>query len=378
MAKPVNPQQSVKMAKSNVVTVPPDRNLPVQEQVKDAKVKIIESEQAKGQGSIKKGDDGTPLQIDSNPAAMKESKTQFETDENGDVVSESQELPTWTCKVEGQPKEAQWTVGEVFHLECEGTSVNFSSVKLQFKHKERQDYALKILEVEKQTSNSLFLKVTSYNAGAHQFDQSSLLDDSVPVLKIEPFKVAVQTVIRDPQQKPFGPAAPFKLSYPAWLWVMLGVVLLGGLFLSLFRLKRRAQMRKVLEELKQHNTALGAFNQFNKDIRSLGRQYIFGKSEGWPEQKRERYIESLDSVFRMYLLREFYVPALDWGSGLVVRTISKQDKKRFPIYGDELRKFLKEIDRAKNDSDKIQMHDCKQLTQMAKKVSQSIWKVRKN
>ena len=80
----------------------------------------------------------------------------------------------------------------------------------------------------------------------------------------------------------------------------------------------------------------------------------------------------------MYLLREFYIPALDWNSSHVVRSLSKEDKKRFNAYGSGLKKFLSELDRARKDSEKIQVHDCKQLTQMAKKVSQDIWKVRKN
>ena len=284
----------------------------------------------------------------------------------GEAETKPAPLPKWNCRVEGQPKDQQWTVGEVFHLDCEGPSVEFLSTELQFKHKEEQTYALRILEVEKQSENSLSLQVTAYNAGNLQLDESSIMDQKVPMLKVEPITLQVKSVIQDPAQKPFGPILAMKLAYPNWLWIALGGAVLILAFFSIFRWRRKRQMLKVIEELKQHNTALGAFNQFNKDVRTLGRQYIFGKKEDWSETKRKQYVENLDEAFRMYLLREFYIPALDWNTNLVVRTISKQDKKEAKIYSDDLRKFLKEIDRAKSDTEKLKMHDCKQLTQMAK------------
>lgn len=286
-------------------------------------------------------------------------------------------VPTWNCRVEGAPKSESWTVGEVFGLHCEGPSAEFYSTELTFKEEGKTGYELRVLEVVKQSENSLDLKATSYVPAVHQFQKLAIVDQKVVVVKVEPFTLPLKSVITNPEQKPFGPIMAMKMSYPMWIWIVLALILIGGAFFGLFRINRKAQMRKVIEELKQHNTALGAFNQFNKDVRTLGRQYIFGDEKSWNENKKQRYLESLDEVFRMYLLREFYVPALDWNSSLVLKTISIQDKKRYGIYGDHLQKFLKELDRARADSNKIQVHDCKQLTQMAKRVTQSIWKVRK-
>lgn len=287
------------------------------------------------------------------------------------------QLPSWNCRVEGSPKEAQWTVGEVFHLNCEGPKAEFLSTELQFKSSEKFHYQLRVLEVEKQTDNSLYMKVTSYNPGQHNFEKLYIMDQGEEVVSVEPIAFSVKSVIEKPDQKPYGPIMAFRMTYPSWLWMSLSLVFAMSLFFLIFKWRRRLQMRKVIEELKQHNTALGAFNQFNKDIRLLGRKYIFGKKEEWAVEKKHRYVESLDGIFRMYLLREFYVPALDWNSSLVLKTISKQDKKSYSLYGDDLQKFLKELDRAMQDSEKLKNHDCKQLTQMAKRVTQSIWKVRK-
>lgn len=287
------------------------------------------------------------------------------------------DVPQWNCRVEGTPRDQQWTVGETFDLVCEGPSAEFLSTELSFKEEGKTGYELRVLEVTKQTENALDMRVTSYVAKPHEFKKLYIMDQGEAVVGVDAFTLPMKSVITDPQQKAYGPAGPMSLAYPIWIWLVLGGVLLFGLFFGLFRMNRRAQMRRVIEELKQHNTALGAFNQFNKDVRILGRQYIFTETPGWPDLKKQRYLDQLDEIFRMFLLREFYIPALEWRSSLILKTISKQDKKKFAAYSDDLQSFLKEMDRAKQDVHKVQLHDCKQLTQMAKRVSQSIWKQRK-
>lgn len=286
-------------------------------------------------------------------------------------------LPQWTCKVETMPKSDQFTVGEIFDLICEGPKATFLSADVHFEEEGQSPYRLRVLEVLEQTDNKLSMKATSYLAQPHKFEKTFIVEQGKKVVQVEPFQLQLKSVITQPQQKPFGPMGPLRLAWPNWLWISLAVLLVLAALYALFTLRRRSQMRRVLDELKQHNTALGAFNQFNKDVRLLGRQYVFSDTKGWSEQQKSRYLENLDEIFRMYLLREFYVPALEWNSALVVKTLSKQDKNRFVAYGPELKKLLKELDRAKDDVDNLQVHDCKQLTQMAKKVTQSIWKVRK-
>ena len=287
-------------------------------------------------------------------------------------------LPFWTCQIESSPRDGEWTVGEIIPLSCEGPSVAFESSELELAHADPlQKHSLKILEVNRQTENNLQLKVTTYTPGPNEFKATVLLDKGRPVLQVESLIIPTKSVLEKPDQKPYGPISALKLGYPVWLWISLVTVLIGLLFFVLFRLRRKVQMKKVIDELQQHNTALGAFNQFNKDIRQLGRNYIFGEQKAWPEEKKFRYVQSLDEIFRMYLLREFFVPALDWDSSLTLKTLSKQDKKRFFRYGHELKRVMQELDQAKKDSDKLKSQDCKQLTQMTARVSQQIWKARK-
>lgn len=288
---------------------------------------------------------------------------------------ENPTLPKWVCRVDGAPQDGQWTVGEVFHLECEGTRVQFGSTDIKFKLSEKQDYALNVLAVDKQTENSISLKATSYRPGNHNLEDVQVVESGVGKFVMEPIQLQVKSIIKDPKQKPFGPILAMKLAYPIWLWVILGLVVLGLAFWGVFRFRRNAQMKKVIEELKQHNTALGSFNQFHKDLRTLRRKNIY--TDKWPVEKKERYIESLDEIVRMYILREFYIPALDWNTNLIVKEISRSDKRRFSHYGSSLKKLLNELDRAKSDIEKVQVHGCEQLTLMAVKVSQEVWQKRK-
>lgn len=291
------------------------------------------------------------------------------------VKPDLSQLPRWVCRVEGNPQDNQWTVGEVFYLECEGPQVDFQTSNLKFQLPEGQEYALQILSVVKQSGNALSLKATTYKAGVHDFKDLPLAEGESSKFVMEPLQLSVKSVIQDPQQKPYGPIMAMKLSYPVWLWFILLAFVLLWAFYGIFRFRRNVQKKKVIEELKQHNTAIGAYNQFNKDLRTLRRKNIF--TENWNQEKKQKYIESLDEIFKMYLLREFYVPALDWNSKLILKEISKDDKRRFAGYQDTLKKFLKEMERAKSDVEKVQVHDCKQLTQMALRTTQTVWQKRR-
>jgi hypothetical protein len=299
-------------------------------------------------------------------------------EESESLVKENEpQLPEWTCIIENSPQDSEWTVGEVIEMECQGPRAQLSSGQMDFIHPEPdQKYRLKILGFESDSENQLQLKVTSYNPGAHELNDLKIAMDGRPIIKVEPLTLPVKTVIQSEEVKPYGPVMAVKLGYPYWLWGVLALIVLSALFYFIFRYRRNLQMKRVVEELQQHNTALGAFNQFNKDIRKLGRDYIFGELTDWSPQKKQRYVESLDEIFRMYLLREFFVPALDWDSSLVLKTLARQDKKRFAQYGSDLAVMLQEFDQAKRDADKLQSKDCRQLNQMAKKVSHSIWKAR--
>ena len=186
-------------------------------------------------------------------------------------------LPLWACELEGRLKTEALTVGEVFQMDCKGPTAELLSADLQFKDEKGKQYKLHILEVLDESENNLQLKAVSYRPGDHKFKKLFIEDQGQPVVRIESLDFKVKSVLKNSMQKPYGPVMAMKLSYPSWLWMAfvfpLVVILLG----LLFWWRRKLQMLRVIERLKKHDTALGAFNQFNKDMRLLERKSVFKK-----------------------------------------------------------------------------------------------------
>ena len=289
------------------------------------------------------------------------------------------DIPKWNCRLDSQPKNGSFTVGEIFILVCEGESVQFDSSEISFLTYKKNAYLLNILKAVKIESNEAIFEATSYRVGKVDLGEVVAAVNNQQKFRLGGLIIPVKSVMNPakPQKEPFGPIGPMKLSYPQWLWFSIVGLLLAVVGWSVFSFRRREQRKKVLEELKKHNTALGAYNQFNKDLRTLSRKHIFSHHQKWQPEDIEKYVTNLDEIFRMYLLREFVIPALDWKTNLVLKQIKKEDKKNWQGYGDSLFKLLKELDRAQTDLNKVKMEDCQQLTQIARRVTQSIWQKRK-
>lgn len=313
---------------------------------------------------------GVPVAPGKSPVAPSSEEETFKIDPK---------IPQWSCRLDSQPKDGAFTVGEVFILACEGEAVQFDTSGVSFLTYEKNAYLLNILKAIKLESNEAIFEATSYRVGKVDLSEVVAAVGESQKFRLGGLIIPMKSVMNPakPQKEAFGPIGPMKLSYPKWLWLSIIGVLVLVIGWSVFSFRRRVQRKKVLEELKKHNTALGAYNQFNKDLRHLNRKYIFSKHKKWNDGDVEKYVMNLDEIFRMYLLREFVIPALDWKTGLVVKHIKREDKKNWIGYGDSLFKFLKELDRAQNEVGKVKMEDCQQLTQMARKVTQHIWQKRK-
>lgn len=300
--------------------------------------------------------------------------------ESSDLNREKSEdaVPEWSCRVDSAPSDSKgFTVGERFTLLCEGERADFSKGDLFFQLPESLLYALRVLDVEEATSNKVVLTVTSYMAGSLDLKDLYFAEDGVEKFKVKPFALAIQSVIQNPEQKPFPPRTALRLGYPLWVKIAGGSLVFLFLLALFYRWYRKEQKQRTINNLRKHSSALGAYNQFNKDLRGVGRNYIFSSHKPWDQNQVKEYLEKLDTLFRMFILREFLVPANQWSSSAVVKEIKKYDKSRFPRYGSHLAKLLKELDRARKVEDQVSMEDCKQLTLLSRKVSQKIWLVRK-
>jgi len=307
-------------------------------------------------------------------------RTNKNTDNNTDknTNNNTEEPPLWNCRVDSTPADKKgFTVGERLSLVCEGERVSFGQGDMYFQLPENLLFAIRILDIDEVTSNRMSLTVTTYIAGKIELKDVYFAEDGVERFKVKPFIIASQSVIKNPEQKPFPPRTGVRLAYPAAIKMSLGALGFLILLYLFYRWYRRDQKQRVLYSLKKHSSALGAYNQFNKDLRGLGRNYVFSSHSPWSQDQVKKYLESLDALFRMFLLREFLVPANEWKSNPVVKEIQKFDKIRFKSYGSSLSKYLKELDRARKVEDQVSMEDCQQLTILARKVSQKIWRQRK-
>ena len=187
-----------------------------------------------------------------------------------DAFKISDKIPQWNCRLETQPKDGAFTVGEIFTLVCEGESVQFDSAEVSFLTYEKNAYLLNILKAVKIESNETVFEATSYRVGKVDLSEVVAAVGDEQKFRLGGLVIPMKSVMNPakPQKEPFGPIGPMKLSYPKWLWLSIIGTILLVIGWSVFSFRRRVQRKKVLEELKKHNTALGAYNQFNKDRES--------------------------------------------------------------------------------------------------------------
>ncbi len=294
---------------------------------------------------------------------------------------EKEKLPAWSCQVERDPQlqfegKQGLTVGEIFTLKCQGEPAAFEKKEWQFELQKGFEYGLKLLEVKSYQPDFAELKVTTYKAGGLQFGHL-VLTDGVHRQEIKDLKFAVESVVEPPKNnqppQPYGPVSPMLISLPMWFWIIiaaLAAVVVGWL---IRRIVRSVQRKRVARELSKHQTALTPYNQFNKDLRSLMREYIFNDKINWPQSRVKEFVSLLNRYYRVFILREFSVPALEWSSGAVVRDIKSRRRKKLQKQTiGSLNLTLREFDKAIERIEKVDMTDCQQLLEITRKSAQSI------
>jgi len=81
------------------------------------------------------------------------------------------------------------------------------------------------------------------------------------------------------------------------------------------------QRRNVIEKLKEHDSALSPVAQFHQNMRKLQRSNpaFFGG----PVAKEDVQVatDELRQMFHLFITRKYQVPALEWGSRLILKDI---------------------------------------------------------
>lgn len=274
---------------------------------------------------------------------------------------------------EGVPL-TKMTVGRKFLLRCQGEPAFFERKNLKLVTAPENQFSLHLLEIRRLDEKSGDFLMTSYRAGTHDFKGLKLSDGSQTVELAGP-AVTVETVLRPQDGKPpqpFGAFGPVVLQWPWVVWAALAaliLVLLAGVFAQIWRKVKR---RRMLEGLKQFQTALQPFDQFNKEVRQLKRRLEFaeaGQAADWSGPLGE-----LEKSIRFYLLREFQLPAHEWSEQEILKDLKKRHRRVFQAAEDDLRMTFRELKKARDGAGKLTPQDLLLLLQLSQKSMTRVWR----
>lgn len=305
-------------------------------------------------------------------------------DQNVDQIAaeipvEVPKKPQWECKLETEPKDSKgFTVGEVFQIHCAGTSLDLVE-PLKIVNPEKMQYALVYLKTLNKSENELQFLATSYASQSISHPFIHVVDANGGGFISQKMEIRSQSVIdqQNPPQGPFGPIQPMTLGWPYWIFFVVGITLavLIGWF-AIF-LRRHFQRKNLEKNIRKFQSPLGSYHQFSKDLRLLKRGVVFSSTSDWPESQTQGYLAKLDEIYRMFILREYTVPALSWSTSQIAKHVAKKNRSQYDNFKTEFLKALKELDRAKSNVSELKPQDCEQLTNLCWVAVDMMWKYKK-
>ena len=277
-------------------------------------------------------------------------------------------VPIWTCEFKAKPDSVpleELTVGARFLVSCQGeipvqwaeadANGRAASLNVVFS-KPEESYTLAILKANKLEPQSAELEVTAYKAGEHKPDYFRVVQGEHGFEVTKP-QWTVKSVLKPNEQpKPFPPFGPWGLSIPLWFWIALAAAVLMVGFVIWRLIRRQQQKARMKAELAKHRTNMSPAHQFFRDARQLRRR-IHGAKQ---VEDLKQITADLNREFRLYVLREFQIPTLDWSDGAIVSDLKRRHRRVYLKAGDELRKTLRELGRlAKQGS--VLLQDVEQM-----------------
>lgn len=293
------------------------------------------------------------------------------------AAAPSSDLPEWSCKLESTPQTGEFTVGEIAQISCSGDKpVDFGKGNIAIHYPDDYMFALHMYDLVSVKSNEIVFKAVSYRVGKWDLSHMSLSEDGQDKLKLNGLVYPVKTVQdpQNPRKEPFGPADPFFLSWPKYVYIAGGVfvALIVGMILLLItkNIRRKSWERKVAK----HDTAMQPYHQFQKDLRIIRREFDFSAQKKWSTEDINKYLDNLNQSFKLFILREFRVPALDWKQRSLFSEMKKKRKRRFYVYEKKLSQAFTELDRAQKHPEKLKNEDCQKLMMLCRDTSTEVWK----
>ncbi len=283
--------------------------------------------------------------------------------------------PMAQCQLERAPQaKGPQNVGEHLLLSCQGELGQALQKEAQVKAPEGGDYSLVILQVLETTPQNFKAVVTSYRVGQHQAESFEITDRKVSFLTSAQ-NFTVETVIdpKDQQQgqppKPYASVGPFLISYPLWFWLTIaGAFLVISAVIGLVWYRRRRRLR-LQAELEKHMTMLSPFSQFSKDARLSVKRMNGLKTD----VEAVELVKKLDEDFRLYLIRELKVPALQVANSEVLREIKRRHRGLYEDFQGDLRRLLFEFEKARQGQVVVKLKDCEELLYLSRQVAERIF-----
>jgi len=284
--------------------------------------------------------------------------------------------PKWECAIISQPKQPTgFTVGEKFTFACSGEPLELKE-PLTVKLPEKFQYALVLLKPIEATNNKISYEATSYRAGQFKFDFLDIVDGNGQGFISNPMQWQTASVMdpQKPQEQPFGPIGPMSMGWPFWFFFSIGVAIAVILGWFLVFSRHRLQRKNLERNIRKYQSPMGSYHQFSKDIRMLKRGVVFSPRVEWPESQVNNYLQRLDEVYRMFILREYIVPAHTWSTNAVIKHMKRKDRNGYPAYEAAVIKAFKELERSRGQTGKVTGMDCEQITNICSVAVDSMWK----
>ena len=269
-------------------------------------------------------------------------------------------LPVWTCEWQGREN---LTVGAIFKAKCHGDiPVTWGEGPLEVKFAKEEDaYSLVVLNADKLSPNEADLTVTAYKPGEHQPEYARFTQGATSGFEVAKPSWSVKSVL-DPQKppQPVASLGPWSVGFPMWI-ALAAALVLALIGLIVWRTVRRVrQRRRMLDDLQRHKTAILPVHQFYRDARTLRRRLNGAKTV---EELRQVAAE-LNREFRLYVLRQYLIPTLDWSDRQVVDDLRRRHRKVYAQTLDPLRRTLRELGKLAQQPN-VLLADVEQLHRMS-------------
>lgn len=332
------------------------------------------------------------------------SETNSSTSTPDSGASSAKDLQTLHCKMDIPPlprledsdakdnaPENTLTVGQEFYLDCESDGLavlKSAQVEPAASLGPMAPYYLKILETHPQQGSKVQFVMTSYKVGNHQIKDvvirgESEVDGKLQEhhFKVENISLNVVTTIEKQegaqavQQEPYGPYGPFIGHLPRSFWFTLFGVILFVVVLGVYKLRSFLQRKRFLDDLAKNESSLTPIAELSQKIRKVLKHEMFAgdvsKNLINPSVMQE-VTQDLEQALRLFLARNFRIPAQTWSFKEIIKGIKKYHRKMFPDLKEELESLFKELEHMKADVSKLQVKDCLQLTHHIRKFGDHV------